>query len=341
MLSKEIINKLSKVELHCHLDGSLSLSCIKKLAQMAKIDLPKTDAEILEKAQAPESTRDLIEYLARFDFVLPLLQTFESLELAAFDVARQAAEDNIKYIEIRFAPNLHLKRGLSLTETVEAVIKGLVRAEKEFDIQANVLVCGLRHEEESQMEKLLEIFEVTSDKHLVGFDLAGDEVNFPQKNFANLLRKVRNKGIHITLHAGECPYCEENIVSSVQMGARRIGHGVMIKDLPDFWDELVEKKIVLEMAPTSNFQTHAIESLAEYPFKKLYDAGVHVTINTDNRTVSNTNLCKEYEKIAQWYDFQVGDFLKVNQYAIDGAFVPESKKEELQERFLSDYGKFS
>ncbi len=339
MLNPELIAKMPKVELHCHLDGSLSLACIKQLANHANLDLPFTDEEILERTQAPENTRNLLEYLARFDFVLPFLQTYKNLELAAYDVARQAARDNVKYIEIRFAPSQHLQGNLTLEEAVEAVIAGLARAEADFDITANALVCGLKQVPLEKLRRLPQIFDHISDEHLVGFDMAGDEVNYPQKKFAPLIDEINTRGVHLTLHAGECPHCEQNIVDAVNMGTKRIGHGVMSKAIPEFWEALRNKKVVLEMAPTSNFQTKSIESLAEYPFKKFYDAGLHVTINTDNRTVSNTTLQKEYEKIAAWYDFQVQDFEQINHYAIDGAFIGAAEKEQLHQRFKGDYQK--
>lgn len=337
-MTPELIQALPKVELHCHLDGSLSLDCIKTLAGNASIKLPDNDAEILASVQAPEETQNLLEYLQRFDYVLPLLQTAENLELAAYDVAQQAAADNVKYIEIRFAPSQHLAGGLTLKEAVEAVIAGLRRAEADFDIKANALVCGLRHESQAALSELLPIFDEIGSEKLAGFDLAGDEVNFPQENFAALLAQVKARGINITLHAGECPGCTANIIASVEMGASRIGHGIMAKDIPDFQAELKRKKIVLEMAPTSNFQTKAVDNLADYPFKDLYDKGLHVTLNTDNRTVSATNLNKEYEKIVAYYpDFSLADFEQINHYAIEGAFISEGEKADLHKRLEKIY----
>lgn len=181
------------------------------------------------------------------------------------------------------------------------------------------------------------LFDEIDDEHLVGFDMAGDEVNYPQVKFKNLLDKVTCRGVQVTLHAGECPGCEQNIIDSVEMGATRLGHGIMTKELPDYQHVLLELGIVLEMAPTSNFQTKAIRHLEEYPFLELYKKGLHVTVNTDNRTVSNTNLQKEYEKIAEWYDFQVSDFERINHYAIDGAFISEEEKEALHQRFSDEY----
>ena len=189
-LPKEWIDFFSsfpKVELHCHLDGSQILSCIKELSKNAGVNIKMTDEEILENAQSLENTKNLLEYLKRFDFVLPLLQSYTNLELAAYDVVKQAADDHIKYIEIRFAPSQHLLENLSLEEAVEAVIAGLSRAENDFDIRANALICGLKQEPIQKLQKLLPLFDKIPDEHLVGFDMAGDELNYPQEKFIDLI----------------------------------------------------------------------------------------------------------------------------------------------------------
>lgn len=300
------------------------------------------DEEILERSQAPEDGKSLIEYLQRFDFVLPLMQSYRNLELATYDVARQAYLDNVKYIEIRFAPMQHTQAGLSLEEVVEAVLAGCERAEADFDLRINLLICGLKHLEVAQLEKLLPIYDHISSEHLVGFDLAGDEANFPVKKFESLLGQVQSRGVQLTIHAGECVGCAQNMIDAVAFGATRLGHGVCAREFtPEELDKLIADQTILEMAPSSNFQTKAVTKLDEYPFKDLYDKGVHVTINTDNRTVSNTTLQKEYEKIADWYDFKVTDFEKINHYAIDGAFANSYVREELHELFAKEYAELA
>ena len=173
--------------------------------------------------------------------------------------------------------------------------------------------------------------------------MAGDELNYPQEKFIDLIHDLKINGVNVTLHAGECPACEQNILDSIAMGASRIGHGIMTKNLSKAEQEMmIEKQIVLEMAPTSNFQTKAVTELAQYPFKELYDKGFHVTLNTDNRTVSATSLNKEYEKISAWYpDFSLADFEKINHYAIDGASISKEEKEQLHQSFIKEYKKIS
>ncbi|WEV45500.1 adenosine deaminase [Streptococcaceae bacterium ESL0687] len=341
MLTSDIIENLPKTELHCHLDGSLSMDLIRELAQKSQLEIPQNDDVLRTKIHASEQVKSLADYLLCFDFVLPLLQTAENLSLASYDLARQANLDKVKYMEIRFAPRLHTREGLSLKQVVEAVCLGFERAEADFDIKMGGIICGLRHESPEDLLDLLDLFtqKGLSSKYINGFDLAGDEKNFPPGLFTDLLAKIKKQEINLTLHAGECG-CGQNVLESIELGATRIGHGVAIGELPQEFSNLAKQGIVFEMAPTSNFQTRAIDSLENYPFKKLYEAGVLVTINTDNRTVSNTNLNKEYQKIADWYDFEPKDFLKVNLNALEGAFINQEEKDQLREEFISSYQDF-
>ncbi|WEV61011.1 adenosine deaminase [Streptococcaceae bacterium ESL0729] len=341
MLTPEIIENLPKTELHCHLDGSLSMDLIRQLARSEQIEIPQEDDVLKGKIHASKEVNSLADYLLCFDFVLPFLQTAENLSLAAYDLARQAKLDRVKYMEVRFAPRLHTKKGLSLKQVVEAVCLGFERAEADFDIKMGGIICGLRHEREADLISLLDLFtrRGLSSKYINGFDLAGDEKNFPPSMFTNLLRRIREAGINLTLHAGECG-CGQNVLESIELGAKRIGHGVAIGSFPQEFARLKDQGIVFEMAPTSNFQTRAIDSLENYPFKDLYDAGVLVTINTDNRTVSDTDLNQEYQKIADWYDFEPKDFLRVNLNALEGAFISEEDKKCLKDEFIKDYQAF-
>jgi adenosine deaminase len=332
-LSRDVIQNLPKIELHCHLDGSISLPTIRLLAEKAGIAVPSSDLALGQKIKAPKEAQSLMDYLAPFDYVLPMLQTEEALSLAAYDVIEQAQKDNIRYIEVRFAPTLHTAAGLTLLQVVQAVTRGLANGEKVFGVQTNALLCGMRHESLSEIMAVVDLFSTGELTHVAGFDLAGvEEVGFPEK-FAPVLEKVRANQIPLTLHAGECG-CARNVMDSVKAGASRIGHGVAIKDSPETWAALIAQKITLEMAPTSNFQTKAIDCLANYPFKRLFDAGVRVTINTDNRTVSDTTLNDEYAKIAAWYDLTEREFRQIAKYAFDASFMSEDQRELLASEFV-------
>ena len=315
--SRATIEKLPKIELHCHLDGSISMQTIRQLAQQAGIELPVSDEDLRLKITAPQNAESLMDYLAPFDFVLPMLQTETSLELAAYDILEQAQKDNIRYMEIRFAPTLHTAAGLTLSQVVAAVIRGLAAGERDFQVKANALLCGMRHESVDSVLTVVDLFADGGLTHLAGFDLAGVEVDGFPEHFAPVLEKVKLNQIPLTLHAG----------------ASRIGHGVALKDVPGNWEALVADKIAIEMAPTSNFQTKAVDTLANYPFKKLLDAGVRVTINTDTRTVSGTTLNDEYEKIAGWYDLSEAEFRQIGRHAFEASFMSSEQRDALISEF--------
>ena len=331
--SRATIEKLPKIELHCHLDGSISMQTIRRLAQEAGIKLPVSDDDLRQKITAPQDAESLMDYLAPFDFVLPMLQTEAALELAAYDILDQAQQDNIRYMEIRFAPTLHTSGGLTLAQVVAAVTRGLAAGERDFQVKANALLCGMRHESVDSVLTVVNLFAAGGLTHLAGFDLAGVEADGFPEAFAPVLKKVKANGIPLTLHAGECG-CAQNVMDAIKLGATRIGHGVAIKDMPDKWAELIDKKITLEMAPTSNIQTKAIDKAENYPFKTLFDAGVRITINTDNRTVSDTTLTDEYMKLADWFGFDEAVFRQVARYAFEASFMSPQQRADLADEFM-------
>lgn len=225
----DLYKQLAKTELHCHLDGSLSMEVIRELAKMAAIDLPDSDEELKSLITAPSQTESLIDYLKTFDFVRPLLQTKEALQLAAYDVAKQAALENVIYIEIRFAPELSMDKGLSARETVEAVLVGLQQAQEEFGIVAKALVCGMRQSDPALTYDILSNVVEFAPQGLVGFDFAGDEHGFPPRHIEKLIRKVQELGYPMTLHAGECG-CSNHIADTLKLDIKRMGHVTAIHD---------------------------------------------------------------------------------------------------------------
>ncbi|EHI75136.1 adenosine deaminase [Streptococcus criceti] len=328
--------QLAKTELHCHLDGSLSLSAIRQLAQLAEIDIPESDQELRSLVTAPEHCQNLMDYLKTFDVIRPLLQTQEALELAAYDVARQQAEENVIYSEIRFAPELSMDQGLTASQTVKAVLAGLQRAHEEFGIVSKTIVCGMR---QSNPELTWEILSEVADlapQGLAGFDFAGDEHAFPPAKIEKLIKKVQELGYPLTLHAGECG-CPHHIVQTLELGIKRMGHAAAITHHPEIITEFVGKGATAELCLTSNLQTKAVPSLVDYPYQELLKAGAKITINTDNRTVSDTNLTKEYELFNRYFATSSADFLTFNQNAISAAFINQEEKEYLSKKLEEAY----
>lgn len=337
-MQENIHHQLAKTELHCHLDGSLSLPAIRQLADLAQISLPDRDEDLRKLVTAPARTGSLLEYLTVFDFIRPLLQTKEALRLAAYDVAAQAARENVLYMEIRFAPELSRDQGLTALETVEAVLEGLQEAEAEFGILAKVLVCGLKQSPPEQTQAIFKEVVSLAQKGLAGFDFAGNEADFPTQALEEVIKETQRLGLRMTFHAGECG-CVANVAHAVQLGIPRIGHGTALLKDPRVMEECVKQGTTIEMCLTSNLQTGAAASLADFPYQALYDFGANITINTDNRTVSATNLTQEYRLFTQHFGTNKDDFYRFNQNAIRASFTTEAEKEELLKRLEIAYYK--
>ncbi|HEO3747610.1 TPA: adenosine deaminase [Streptococcus agalactiae] len=316
-MTQAVLKELAKAELHCHLDGSLSLPAIRKLANMADIILPNSDKELRKYVIAPAQTESLVDYLKTFEFIRPLLQTKEALRFAAYDVARQAALENVIYIEIRFAPELSMDKGLTASDTVFAVLEGLADAQKEFNIVARALVCGMRQSSHKTTKEIIKHIVDLAPKGLVGFDFAGDEFSYPTDSLVDLIQEVKRSGYPMTLHAGECG-CAKHIADSLNLGIKRMGHVTALTGQRALIKRFVEEDAVAEMCLTSNLQTKAASSIQSFPYQELYDAGGKITINTDNRTVSDTNLTKEYSLFVTYFGTKIEDFLVFNQNAVKG-----------------------
>ncbi|CBZ48680.1 adenosine deaminase [Streptococcus gallolyticus subsp. gallolyticus ATCC BAA-2069] len=338
-MDKTTLKDLAKAELHCHLDGSISLEVIRQLAEMANITVPESDKELKQLVVAPENAESLMDYLKTFDFVRPLLQTKEALHLAAYDVARQAAQENVIYTEIRFAPELSMDEDLSASEMVEAVLAGFKQAEEEFGIVAKVLVCGMKQSPKEVTRDIFEHVVELAEKGLVGFDFAGNELDFPPAQLADLIKETQALGLPMTFHAGECG-CAHYIADSIALDIKRIGHSTAIYNQPELIQEFIEKGVTAELCLTSNLQTKAAKSLDEFPFLALKNAGAKITINTDNRTVSDTNLTKEYALFVKHFGVSVADFLAFNKNAIQASFTNEAQKAELLSKIDNLYETF-
>lgn len=332
-----LYHHLPKVELHCHLDGSLSLSAIHRLAAMAKIDLPTEDDELAKLVQAPHDAQTLMDYLRPFDVIRPLLQTPEALKLAAYDVAQQAAAENVRYIEIRFAPEFSMDTGLTVAETIAGVVAGLHQAMADFDIVAACLVCGMRQSDPALNAQIFKASAPVSG--LAGFDFAGNEADYPTAVLTDTVKYAQRLGVPLTLHAGEC-HCVQNIREAIELGVKRIGHATALHDHPDAIAEFVRAKALAELCLTSNLQTKAAESYADYPYVELTAAHARMCINTDNRTVSNTDLTREYQLFAEHFDTRIADFLQFNRDACAGSFQSDADKKQLDQRLQAEYAQF-
>ena len=296
------IKSMEKYDLHCHLDGSLSESCIRRLAEEAGISLDGCQLE--KELRAEEDCKSLAEYLTKFDLPLHCLVSEKSFTEAVKDVMKTAAQEHVVYLEIRFAPMLSVTENLTANKIIEASIKGLKEGENLYGVKGNLILCGMRHQPVESNTKLAEI---AADYHGYGvcaLDLAGDEAAFPVKQQAEMFRKSKELGIPFTIHAGECG-STQSVWDAIELGASRIGHGIAAAKDETLMRYCADHKIPFEMCPVSNLQTKAVRTMEEYPFLRFLEAGIPVTINTDNRTVSNTSMTKELELLQGYYG--IGD----------------------------------
>lgn len=311
------MKKELKVLLHIHLDGSIRLSTLNEL-----IGKDVTDEVITT------NTKDLKEYLSKFELPISVMQNKENLERISYELATDLVKDNVIYAEIRFAPFLHTKSGLTLDEVIESVLKGL----KKSKLKSNLILCMMRGMDYYDNLEVIDLATKYLNKGVVGIDLAGDELSYKTSDFKQLFSIARMRHIPFTIHAGESDGLD-SINSALSFKTKRIGHGIKAIDSVDTVYTLIKKNITLEVCPTSNVDTHVVDSYSNHPVKDLYDLGVRVTINTDNNTVSNINLTKEYEKLLD-LGFTKDDFKKMNIYAIEASFISKEEKDELKDLIM-------
>ena len=284
----DYIKKLPKIELHCHLDGSISKATMEELLGR------EVDGSLLSVSGDCTS---LTEYLQKFDLPLSALTSYSAFKKAAKDFVLNLQADNVIYAEVRFAPLLSVSESLRTRDIMEAVIEGLKEGKELTGTDVGLIVCAMRHHDP---EKSLRMFSEIRDYlgyGLNALDLAGDESKYPMDLFMDLFKKARSMGYPFTIHAGECRDVR-NVVLSVEAGASRIGHGIALSGQKDAIKLCKDKRIGIEMCPISNLQTKAVDNISSYPLKEFIEAGLLVTINTDNRIVSNSTMEKELEFVA-------------------------------------------
>jgi adenosine deaminase len=336
-LNYEFLKSLPKAELHCHLDGSMRPKTIWELAQKYKVKLPVDSEEKLAAyLGVGENCKSLEEYLKPFAVTTSVLQWKDALQRATYELAEDNAEENVRYLEIRFSPILHQEKGLKLTDILDAVIEGKKQAEKDFDIVIGIIICGLRHTDPEITLKLAELTVAYKNRGIVGFDLAGAEINFPAKDHKEAFYLIINNNINTTVHAGEA-YGPESIQQAIHYtSANRIGHGVRLFEDGDLLNYVNDHRIPLEMCPTSNIQTKSVPNFEKHPLKFFFDMGIRVTINTDNRLISNTTLTKEYEIAVKKFGFTAEElkYLVINGFK--SAFLPLKEKVSLLKRITKE-----
>jgi adenosine deaminase len=331
------LTSLPKVLLHEHLDGVLRPQTVIDLAKETRYaDLPTDDpAALAQWFHQGANKGSLAKYLEGFAHTIAVMQTEEALERVAYEQAEDLSQDGVVYFETRFAPVFHTRKELTHQQVVSAVLKGLERARKDFGIASGLIICAMRN-----MDVSLEMAELAVDfreRGVVGFDLAGEEGGYPPKKHVDAFHYIQRQNFNITIHAGE-GYGKESIWQAIQYcGAHRIGHGTRLIDdiavadgkvvkLGDLAQYVLDKRIPLEICLISNVHTGATPSLAEHPFKILYQEKFRVTLNTDNRLMSDTTMTREFEAAAETFGLTLDDFEKITINAMKSAFLPYDQR---------------
>jgi adenosine deaminase len=316
------LRQLPKAELHCHLDGSLRPATLLDLAREHRIPMPKQTAEGLAEVMRADDARSLEDYLRLFDVTVSVMQTADALERIAYELAEDAAEDGVRYIEVRNAPILNVVQGLTLVEAVEAPLRGLRRAENDFGITGRFIVVAMRqYPAEHSLEMARLAVEFKNDG-VVAFDLAGGEKGNPASLHAEAFRYAREHNLAVTVHAGEGDGAESIRQAVHVCGANRIGHGTRLIEDPDLTQYVNDRRIALEVCLTSNVQTRVAESYATHPFREYFDRGLNVTLNTDNRLMSATTLTDEYVYAAEHLGFTMDELAGIALNGFESAFLP-------------------
>ena len=335
--TSEVIKKLPKAELHCHLDGSLRVDTILRLALDQGIKLPSNNKATLESILMVEDNIGSLEnYLKKFDIILSVLQTSNSLTIIAYELAMDCWKDGVRYLEVRYCPELHTKNGMSLSDTVEAVKLGLQQAEKECRIITGIIICSLRNMSPVHSLELSKLAVKYKNNGVVGFDLAGIEENFPAKKHKEAFYLILNNNINTTIHAGEA-FGPQSIHQAIHVcGAHRIGHGTRVHEDKDLLNYINNHRIPLEICLTSNIHTKAVSSISKHPFKHYMNEKVRVTLNTDNRLISNTSLSNEYEIAINNFNLNENE---IRTFIINGfksAFLPHNERRKLIQKVVDE-----
>ncbi len=322
---------LPKVELHLHLDCSLSYDVVKQLNP--NINLKTYQKEFI----APKKCHNLADYISRAAKGLELMQTPQQLKLVTLALMHQLKADNVIYAEIRFAPLLHLKKGLSANDAVSVVNSAIKQGIAATGVEARLLLCTLRHFSEAQSMETVKLVKKFKNTTVVGLDLAADEAGCAIDNHIKAFKYAKNNGLNCTAHAGEARGADSVWETLKNLSTTRIGHGVRSIEDPELIDYLIKNNIHLEVCPTSNIQTDVFDKIENHCIDKLYKAGVSVGINTDARSVSPITLSSEYKLLSRVFNWNKSYFLKCNLNAIEAAFIPDSIKNNLVEQLTNAY----
>ena len=354
-----IVETLPKISLHDHLDGGVRPSTIVELAAASGITIPaSTPAELNDWIRANADSGNLVDYLATFEVTLSVMQTANNLERIAREFVEDLIADGVVYAEIRWAPELHLEQGLDMRGAIDAVQRGIDSAvddglESGRPRQAFQLLCAMRQNDRA--DEIAELAIEYRGRGVVGFDIAGPEAGFPTSRLASAFAKLDAAWMPRTIHAGEADGLTSIEGALLDGRALRLGHGVRITDDLSFEDSegathvtighlaqwVRNRRVALEICPTSNVHTNAFdrfgETIEDHPFDMLYQLGFAVTVNTDNRLMSGTSLSREIANLAEVFGYTLDDVFQWQLTAAEAAFLPSEEREYLVEYLTTEF----
>ena len=334
----EIVRRMPKADLHCHLDGSLRPATLLELSIERGLTLPVHTASALGAWMRVDDARHLEDYLARFEVTLAAMQDSVALERIAYEFVLDASLDGVRYIEARFCPALSVRGGLSLDDVMQAVLRGLARGQQDTGTLARVIVCALRSFPWPHALEMAELAVAYKGKGVVAFDLAGGELGNPASDHAPAFDYARQHDLAVTVHAGEGDGPASIREALHRCGADRIGHGTRLREDPSLEAYVIDHRITLEVCPTSNVQTRVVPTFAEHPLARYVIMGAVVTINTDNRLMSGVSLTDEYVRCAQHLQFDIDTLAMLAITSFDSSFLPHVERETLREAIAIEVG---
>ncbi len=326
-LSLEVIRRLPKTELHCHLDGSVRPRTVLELAEHQKVSLPTGNlARLTRLMQAGRRTRNLGDYLRIFDITLSVMQEKEALYRIAYELVEDCAEENVRHLEVRYSPILHRKRRLKFEDIVDPVIAGLRDAGARHDISTGVIICGIRSMSPKVSIELAELAVAYKGRGVLAFDLAGQEKDYPAKAHREAFDIIHKNNVNSTVHAGEA-FGPASIAQALHYcGAHRIGHGTRLVEDDDLMRYVRDHRIPLEMCLSSNVQTRVAKTPSAHPFGQYFRSGLRVTLNTDNRLMSATTSSQEIALAARAFRLSPYEIKRIIINGFKSAFMPYPQK---------------
>ncbi|HEX6251592.1 MAG TPA: adenosine deaminase [Gemmatimonadaceae bacterium] len=332
MIDRDQLRRLPKAELHCHLDGSLRPATLLELAREHSVHAPADTPDALATYMHADDARHLEDYLERFELTISVMQTEAAIERIAFELCEDAVADGVWYLEVRNAPLLNTRSGLSVENALDAALRGFERAERELGIVVRFILCALRQLDPAVSLEMARLAVAFRERGVVAFDLAGPEAGNPAAAHAAAFTYAREHDLAVTVHAGEGDGATSIRQAVHACGAHRIGHGTRLFEDESLAAFVTDRRIPLEICLTSNVQTQAVSSYESHPLRAYFDRGAVVTLNTDNRLMSATTLTDEFWHASRHLRFTWDELCAVTIAGFESAFLPWEERRALATR---------